>query len=167
MQGLNLRKNDYVAINGRPYKAVGVSFHGYNKCYVDIIGIDIFTGEILKCQLLSTDLIDTPTVVKKVWELVSFPLGIARVLLTATIQVNIDDGYLNLMDSEGLTKDEVKVPEGDPGKDITGDFEHGKDLGMLYMRSSKSTANYRYQKITIESAMDIDGVKSYHEAKKI
>jgi hypothetical protein len=43
-------------------------------------------------------------------------------------QVNIDDGFLNLMNADGVTKDDVKVPEDDLGKQIQGDFDDGKEL---------------------------------------
>lgn len=46
----------------------------------------------------------------------------------ACLQVNIDDGFLNLMTTDGTAKDDVKVPEGDIGKQIQDDFEAGKDL---------------------------------------
>jgi len=42
--------------------------------------------------------------------------------------VNIDDGFLNLMDKDGVAKDDVKIPEGDIGKEIDNGFEAGKDL---------------------------------------
>ena len=44
------------------------------------------------------------------------------------LQVNIDDGFLNLMTNDGIAKDDVKVPEGDLGKEIQGGFDDGKDL---------------------------------------
>ena len=37
--------------------------------------------------------------------------------------VNIDDGYLNLMDDGGDIKDDLKVPEGDLGKSIEKRFK--------------------------------------------
>ena len=43
-------------------------------------------------------------------------------------KVNIDDGFLNLMTADGTAKDDVKVPEGDLGSQITSGFEEGKDL---------------------------------------
>lgn len=43
-------------------------------------------------------------------------------------QVNIDDGFLNLMNADGVTKDDVKVPEDNLGTDIQRDFDDGKDL---------------------------------------
>lgn len=42
--------------------------------------------------------------------------------------MNIDDGFLNLMTTDGTPKDDVKLPEGDLGKTIEADFEGGKDL---------------------------------------
>ena len=60
--------------------------------------------------------------------------------------VNIDDGFLNLM-SESGPKDDVKVPEGDLGKDIQTAFDDGKDL-----------------LITIVSAMGDEQAMSFKEA---
>lgn len=48
--------------------------------------------------------------------------------LTLRLQVNIDDGFLNLMLQDGTAKDDVRVPEGEMGKQIEDDFEAGKDL---------------------------------------
>lgn len=42
--------------------------------------------------------------------------------------VNIDDGFLNLMLIDGTPKDDVKVPEGDIGKDIQKAFDDGMDM---------------------------------------
>lgn len=39
-----------------------------------------------------------------------------------------DDGFLNLMSNDGTSKDDVKVPEGEIGLQITTAFEEGKDL---------------------------------------
>ena len=64
-------------------------------------------------------------------------------------QVNIDDGFLNLMTQDGAAKDDVKVPEGDLGKDIQGGFDEGKDL-----------------LVTIISAMGEEQAISYKEAPK-
>ncbi|CAG7851255.1 Eukaryotic translation initiation factor 5A {ECO:0000256/RuleBase:RU362005} Short=eIF-5A {ECO:0000256/RuleBase:RU362005} [Serendipita indica DSM 11827] len=61
--------------------------------------------------------------------------------------VNIDDGFLNLMTSDGQAKDDVKVPEGDLGKDIQAAFDDGKDL-----------------LVTIVSAMGEEQAMSFKEA---
>jgi translation initiation factor 5A len=42
--------------------------------------------------------------------------------------VNIDDGFLNMMTADGTSKDDIKVPEGDLGKEIQTMFDDGKDL---------------------------------------
>ena len=64
-------------------------------------------------------------------------------------QVNVDDGYLNLMTSDGTPKDDVKVPEGDLGKGISDGFEEGKEL-----------------LVTIISAMGEEAAISFKEAPK-
>ena len=38
------------------------------------------------------------------------------------------DGFLNLMTQDGAAKDDVRVPEGEIGKQISDDFDAGKDL---------------------------------------
>ena len=65
------------------------------------------------------------------------------------LQVNIDDGFLNLMTNDGVAKDDVKIPEGDIGKEIEAGFEEGKDL-----------------LVTIISAMGEEQAISYKEAPK-
>lgn len=64
-------------------------------------------------------------------------------------QVNVDDGFLNLMTQDGTPKDDVKVPEGDLGKQISEEFETGKDL-----------------LVTIVSAMGEEQAISFKEAPK-
>ena len=65
------------------------------------------------------------------------------------LQVDIDDGFLNLMNNDGILKDDVKVPEGDIGKGITKDFDDGKVL-----------------LVTIISAMGEEAAISFKEAPK-
>jgi translation initiation factor 5A len=42
--------------------------------------------------------------------------------------LDIDDGYMSLMNDDGSSKDDVKIPEGDLGKQIMEGFESGKEL---------------------------------------
>jgi len=114
MQCSALRKNGHVVIKSRPCKIVDMSTsktgkHGHAK--VHLVAIDIFTGKKLEDICPSTHNMDVPNVSRTEYAL-----------------VNIDDGYLNLMTTEGVSKDDVKVPEGDLGKQIETDFEAGKDL---------------------------------------
>lgn len=72
-----------------------------------------------------------------------------QLVINFQLQVNIDDGYLNLMTMDGNSKDDVKVPEGGLGKQITDDFEDGKEL-----------------LVTIVSAMGEEAAISVKEAPK-
>jgi len=114
MQCSALRKNGHVVIKGRPCKIVDMSTsktgkHGHAK--VHLVAIDIFTGKKLEDLSPSTHNMDVPNVKRSEYQL-----------------VNIDDGFLNLMDDLGNSKDDVKVPDSDLGKQIEADFEAGKDL---------------------------------------
>jgi len=114
MQCSALRKNGHVVIKGRPCKIVDMSTsktgkHGHAK--VHLVAIDIFTGKKLEDLSPSTHNVDVPNVTR-----------------TELTLVNIDDGFLNLMTPDGTAKDDVKVPEGDIGKQIAEDFEAGKEL---------------------------------------
>ena len=65
------------------------------------------------------------------YQLVSFSTDILKcnfIYLNVYDKVNVDDGFLNLMTQEGVSKDDVKVPEGELGQQISTDFEEGKDL---------------------------------------
>jgi len=135
MQCSALRKNGHVVIKGRPCKIVDMSTsktgkHGHAK--VHLVGIDIFTQKKLEDICPSTHNMDVPNVYRNEYQL-----------------VNIDDGFLNLMTQDGSSKDDVRLPEGDIGKDIQAAFDEGKDL-----------------LVTIVSAMGEEQALSYKEAPK-
>ncbi|KAF8259691.1 eukaryotic translation initiation factor 5A [Lactarius quietus] len=114
MQCSALRKNGHVVIKGRPCKIVDMSTsktgkHGHAK--VHLVAIDIFTGKKLEDICPSTHNMDVPNVTRNEYQL-----------------VNVDDGFLNLMSADGASKDDVKVPEGDLGVQISAGFDEGKDL---------------------------------------
>ncbi|KAF3289855.1 Eukaryotic translation initiation factor 5A, variant 2 [Orbilia oligospora] len=116
MQCSALRKNGHVVIKGRPCKIVDMSTsktgkHGHAK--VHLVAIDIFTGKKLEDLSPSTHNMDVPHVVRNEYQL-----------------IDIDDGYLNLMTSDGNPKDDVKLPEGDLGKEIQTAFDEGRDLSQ-------------------------------------
>ncbi|KJA22078.1 hypothetical protein HYPSUDRAFT_41198 [Hypholoma sublateritium FD-334 SS-4] len=135
MQCSALRKGGHVCIKTRPCKIVDMSTsktgkHGHAK--VHLIAIDIFTGKKMEDICPSTHNMDVPNVRRNEYQL-----------------VNVDDGFLNLMDADGNSKDDVKVPEGDIGKEIQTGFDDGKDL-----------------LVTIISAMGEEQAISYKEAPK-
>ncbi|KAI0790919.1 eukaryotic translation initiation factor 5A [Abortiporus biennis] len=135
MQCSALRKNGHVVIKGRPCKIVDMSTsktgkHGHAK--VHLVAIDIFTGKKLEDICPSTHNMDVPNVTRQEYQL-----------------VNVDDGFLNLMTQDGVSKDDVRVPDGDLGSQIENDFNEGKDL-----------------LVTIVSAMGEEQAISYKEAPK-
>jgi len=135
MQCSALRKNGHVVIKGRPCKIVDMSTsktgkHGHAK--VHLVAIDIFTGKKLEDICPSTHNMDVPNVTRTEYQL-----------------VNVDDGFLNLMTPDGVSKDDVKVPEGDIGVQISGGFDEGKDL-----------------LVTIVAAMGEEQAISFKEAPK-
>ncbi|CAL9738145.1 eukaryotic translation initiation factor 5A-1 [Monosporozyma servazzii] len=109
-----LRKNGFVVIKGRPCKIVDMSTsktgkHGHAK--VHLIAIDIFTGKKLEDLSPSTHNMEVPVVKRNEFTL-----------------LDIDDGFLSLMNMDGDTKDDVKAPEGELGDQIQAAFDDGKDL---------------------------------------
>jgi len=135
MQCSALRKNGHVVIKGRPCKIVDMSTsktgkHGHAK--VHLVAIDIFTGKKLEDISPSTHNMDVPNVTRNEYSL-----------------INIDEGFLSLMTTEGTTKDDVKAPEGELGEKLQTEFDEGKDL-----------------LVTIVSAMGEEACISYKEAPK-
>ncbi|CAN6673494.1 eukaryotic translation initiation factor 5A-1 [Trichomonascus vanleenenianus] len=135
MQCSALRKNGHVVIKGRPCKIVDMSTsktgkHGHAK--VHLVAIDIFTGKKLEDLSPSTHNMEVPNVQRTELQL-----------------INIDDDFLSLMDNDGNTKDDVKIPEGELGEKLQSDFDDGKDL-----------------LVTILTAMGEEAAISYKEAPK-
>ncbi|OMJ14671.1 Eukaryotic translation initiation factor 5A [Smittium culicis] len=135
MQCSALRKNGHVLIKGRPCKIVDMSTsktgkHGHAK--VNLTGIDIFTGKKYEDLSPSTHNMEVPNVKRAEYSL-----------------INIDDGFLSLMDADGNMKDDNRLPEGDLGDQLTADFDSGKELN-----------------VTVLMAMGEEAVISYKEAPK-
>ncbi|KAI8641458.1 eukaryotic translation initiation factor 5A-2 [Parasitella parasitica] len=114
MQCSALRKNGHVVIKGRPCKIIDMSTsktgkHGHAK--VHLVATDIFTGKKYEDLSPSTHNMDVPNVSRQDYDL-----------------LNIDDGFLSLMLSDGSIKDDVKLPEGEIGDKLEEGFEEGKEL---------------------------------------
>ena len=45
--------------------------------------------------------------------------------------LDIDEGFMSLMQDDGSSKDDVKVPEGELGNQIQKDFDEGKELIVM------------------------------------
>ncbi|KAG1736211.1 initiation factor 5a [Suillus lakei] len=109
MQCSALRKNGHVVIKGRPCKIVEMSTsktgkHGHAK--VHLVGVDIFTDKKMEDISPSTHNMDVPNVNRTEYQL-----------------LGVDDGFLNLMNTDGGTKDDVKLPDSKLGEDILAGFE--------------------------------------------
>ena len=135
MQCSALRKNGFVVIKGRPCKIIDMSTsktgkHGHAK--VHLVATDIFTGKKVEDLSPSTHNMEVPVVKRNEFQL-----------------LDIDDGFLSLMDMEGETKDDVKCPDGELGDNLQTAFDEGKDL-----------------MVTIISAMNEEAAISFKEASK-
>lgn len=135
MQCSALRKNGFVVIKGRPCKIVDMSTsktgkHGHAK--VHLVAIDIFTQKKLEDLSPSTHNMEVPVVKRNEFQL-----------------LDIDDGYLSLMNNDGDMKEDVRAPEGELGEKLQSDFDEGKELI-----------------VTIVSAMEEEACISYKEAPK-
>ncbi|KAL4929449.1 Eukaryotic translation initiation factor eIF-5A [Aspergillus undulatus] len=123
MQCSALRKNGFVVIKGRPCKIVDMSTsktgkHGHAK--VHLVALDIFTGKKYEDLSPSTHNMDVPNVSRREYQLLDVS----------------EDGFLSLMDDNGGTKDDVKVPEGEVGDRINKMFtDEGKDCNVVILTS--------------------------------
>ncbi|KAJ8588605.1 eukaryotic translation initiation factor 5A-like protein [Rhizopogon salebrosus TDB-379] len=131
MQCSALRKNGHVVIKNRPCKIVEMSTsktgkHGHAK--VHLVAIDIFTDKKMEDISPSTHNMDVPNVNRTEYQL-----------------IDIDNDFLNLMTSDGKSKDDVKLPEGSLGNDIKTAFED-PNLELL---------------VTVTAAMGEEQVTSY------
>jgi len=118
-----LRKNGHVMIKGRPCKIVDMSTsktgkHGHAK--VHLVALDIFTGKKLEDICPSTHNMDVPHVSRQDYQL-----------------TNIEDGFLDLMDDSGESRQDIKCPdEGtDLGKEIKEKFENDENFVVTVVKA--------------------------------
>jgi len=109
-----LRKNGFVVMKGRPCKIVEMSTsktgkHGHAK--VNLVGIDIFTNKKYEDVCPSTHNMDVPNIKRTEWQM-----------------LNLQDGYMSLMADNGDIREDLRLPEGDIGKEIVSKFEAGEEF---------------------------------------
>lgn len=121
MQCSALRKGGHVVIKGHPCKIVEMSTsktgkHGHAK--VHMVALDIFTGKKHEDLCPSTHNMNVPHVSRTDYQL-----------------VNIDDGFLSLMSDSGDMIDNIKVPDGDLGKEIQDKFQRDEQFMVTILRA--------------------------------
>ncbi|KAJ3120773.1 Eukaryotic translation initiation factor 5A [Physocladia obscura] len=80
--------------------------------------VDIFTGKKLEDVSPSTHNMEVPHVSRTEYEL-----------------LDIDDDFLSLMTETGATKDDVKMPDGDLGRDLLAAFKAERNLSVTVIKS--------------------------------
>jgi translation initiation factor 5A len=106
--------------------------HGHAK--VHLVAIDIFTGKKMEDISPSTHNMDVPNVNRTEYTVLDITEG--------------DDKFLSLMDTDGATKDDVRLPEGDLGDQIQVAFSDSEKLVL----------------VTLVKAMGEEAVISWKEA---
>ncbi|XP_019953561.1 eukaryotic translation initiation factor 5A-2 [Paralichthys olivaceus] len=121
VQCSSLRKNGHVMIKSRPCKIVEMSTsktgkHGHAK--IHIVGIDIFTQKKNEDICPSTHNLDVPHVTRTEYEV-----------------IDISEGYLTLMNDKGEPREDLKVPDGDLGKEIIEKNEKGESFQVVVLEA--------------------------------
>jgi len=104
-----VEKNSHVMIKNRPCKIVEISASDDDQ--VNLRGSDIFTLKSLEDTFPSDQDMEVP-IIKQ----------------TEFLLLDIDDGLLMLQGEDGNIKEDLKIPEGKLGEDITWNLQDGVEV---------------------------------------
>lgn len=122
----SLRKGGHVIIKERPCKIVEMSTsktgkHGHAK--VHLVAIDLFTAKKYEDICPSTHNMNVPNVKRTDFQL-----------------VNIEDGYLSIMDDDGNTREDLKIPDNDIGEEIQKKFDNEEQFMVTVLKALSEEA---------------------------
>jgi translation initiation factor 5A len=122
MQCSACRKGGYIVINGRPCKIVDMSTsktgkHGHAK--VHVVALDIFTAKKMEDICPSTHNVDVPNVSRAEFTVVDIT----------------DEGFLSLLNQDGTTKDDLKLPAGELADQLKEAFGTEKEVVVSVLKA--------------------------------
>lgn len=116
-----LRKNGFVMLKGHPCKIVDMTTsktgkHGHAK--VHLVGLDIFNQKKYEDLCPSTHNMEVPNVTRKDYQF-----------------LDLDSGYLTLLEDNGTTREDLKLLENEIGKEIKTKFENGESFVVTVLKA--------------------------------
>ena len=127
MEAGQIRKGGLMMIKGQPCKVIDVSTsqpgkHGHAKC--NFIATNIFNNKKLEDSISSSHGTTVPVVLRTEYTLVD---------------INEDDDFMVLMSNDGVTREDLKLPELPfmYGSEIRKEFDEGKNLILTVLKACK------------------------------
>lgn len=122
MQASKVRVGSHVVINGHPCKVISTSTsktgkHGHAKIHIE--GSDIFTNNKYEMVLPTTHNVDVPIINRSEYTLMDIS----------------DDGFCSLLSENNTTKDDLKLPNNEMGKEIQNEFDNGNEVYVTVVGS--------------------------------